>query len=59
MSDVFPIIVKNELNSKFSPSDFLIMLKEIRKVKINEYWYTGEVIQRTTDLLAKLNVPIT
>jgi len=28
-------------------------------VKINEYWYTGEVIQRTTELLEKLNVPIT
>ena len=56
---IYQLLVKNELNSKFSPSDFLIMLKEIRKVKINEYWYTGEVIQRTTDLLAKLNVPIT
>ena len=56
---VYQLLVKNDLNGKYSPYDLLQMLKEIRKVKINEQWYTGEIIQRTIDLLSKLKIPIT
>ena len=56
---VYQLLVKNKLNSKYSPTDFLQMLKEIRKVKINDQWHTGEIINQTTNLLNKLNIPIT
>jgi len=35
------------------------MLKEIRKVNIQNKWYNAEVIKRTTDLMEKIGLPIT
>lgn len=53
---VYQLLVKNKLNSKYSPNDFLQMLKEIRKVKINEQWHTAEIINQITNLLNKLKI---
>lgn len=56
---IYKLLVKNELNKKYSPTDFLLMLKEIRKVNIQNKWYNAEVIKRTSDLMSKIMLPIT
>lgn len=56
---IYHILLKNELNHKYSPSDIFKILTEVRKVKINDTWYNAEVTTKTSDLLAKLGVHIT
>ncbi len=51
--------VKYELTKKFSPMDFILFLKEIRKVKINTKWYSAEITAKTQKILDKVNIPIT
>jgi hypothetical protein len=53
------LLSQHDLNKKYSPADFLQMLKEIRKVNIQNKWYNAEVIKRTTDLMEKIGLPIT
>lgn len=47
-----------ELNSKFSPQDLLLKLKELRRVKINDKWYNAEIVAKTQQLLNKLDIKI-
>jgi transposase len=47
-----------KLNSKLSPQDLLLKLKELRRVKINEKWYNAEITAKTQQLLNKLDVKI-
>lgn len=47
------------LTKKYSVSDFLDYLKYIRRVKINNVWYTGEITKATQTLLDKLEIDIT
>lgn len=56
---IYKLLVQNELNKKYSPTDFLLMLKEIRKVNIQNKWYNAEIIKRTSDLMNKIMIPIT
>lgn len=56
---IYQLLVKNELTNKYSPMDFLLFLKEIRKVKINDKWYLAETITKTKDLLERLKIHIT
>lgn len=56
---IYKLLAQHDLNKKYSPSDFLQMLKEIRKVNIQDKWYNAEVIKRTTDMLKKIGLPIT
>ena len=56
---IYQLIVKNNLIKKYSPMDFILFLKEIRKVKINGKWRTAEIINKTQKLLQSLNIPIT
>ncbi len=49
----------SELNNKFSPSDLNKFLKEVKKVKLNGKWYEAEVTAKTTEIINKLNIPIT
>ncbi len=56
---IYQLLSKHNLNKKYSPTDFLQMLKEVRKVNIQNKWYNAEIIKRTTDLLEKLELPIT
>jgi transposase len=53
------LLAKYELNGKFSPKDFISFLTEIKRVKINDKWYTAEITKKTNDLLKKLELPIT
>ena len=56
---IYKLLSQHDLNKKYSPADFLQMLKEIRKVNIQNKWYNAEVIKRTTDLMEKIGLPIT
>ena len=49
----------SELNNKFSPTDLVKFLKEVKKVKVNDKWYEAEVTAKTTEIINKLNIPIT
>ena len=56
---IYQLLVKFELTKKFSPMDFIIFLKEVRKVKANGVWNTAEITNKTQKLLDMLNIPIT
>lgn len=56
---IYKLLSQHDLNKKYSPTDFLQMLKEIRKVNIQNKWYNAEVIKRTTDMMEKIGLPIT
>jgi hypothetical protein len=57
---ILNMLKKNELNKKYSPSDFLLFLSEVKMVKINNIWHRAEVTKKTIELLQKLGImPIT
>ena len=56
---VYHLLLKNELNHRYSPIDILQILTEVRKVKINDTWHNSEVTSKTSDLIARLGVHIT
>lgn len=57
---ILNLLKKHELNSKYSPADFLMFLAEVKMVKINDCWHRAEVIQKNLKLLQKLQIlPIT
>lgn len=56
---VYQLLAKEDLIGKYSPMDFVLFLKEIRKVKINNKWHSAEVTKKTVKLLNKLNIHIT
>jgi len=56
---IYQLLADYNLTKKYAPMDFLLFLKEIRKVKVNSKWYTAEITNKTTKLLEKLNIDIT
>jgi len=57
---ILNLLKKHELNKKYSVTDFLIFLAEIKKVKINDTWQMAEVVKKNLELLKKLGIePIT
>ena len=56
---IYQLLVKFDLIKKVSPMDFIIFLKEVRKVKINSTWKTAEITNKTQKLLDKLKIHIT
>ena len=48
-----------KLNKKFAPMDFLIFLREIKKVKINQIWYDAEITKKYSDILKSAGIHIT
>ena len=57
---ILNLLKKHELNKNYAPMDLLMMLAEIKKVKINDIWHDAEKTQKTSDLLIKLGIgPIT
>ena len=44
---------------KFSVADFIQYLKYVRKVKINNDWFVGEITSQTKSLLDAINLSIT
>jgi hypothetical protein len=56
---IYQLLTKHELNGNFSPKDLISFLTEIKRVKINDKWYTAEITKKTATLLKKLELPIT
>jgi hypothetical protein len=57
---ILNLLKKHELNKKYSPTDFLLFLAEIKKVKINDLWQNAEMTRKTRDLMQKVKIiPIT
>ena len=50
---------ENKLNSKFSPKDIILFLKDFKKIKINDKWINVEITKKNLDLFNKLNLHIT
>ncbi len=56
---IYHMLAKNELLAKYSPSDIVKILTEVRKVKVNNTWLNAESTKKTIDLIAKFEVHIT
>jgi len=56
---IYQLLAKHQLTNKYSPMDFILFLKEIRKVKINDKWFLAETTAKTQNILNKVNIPIT
>lgn len=56
---IIQMLKKNDLNSRYSPNDLILFLKEVRKVKIDGKWYDDDMTKKTADLLKKLKLHIT
>jgi len=57
---ILNMLKKLELNKKYSPTDFLMFLSEVKMVKINNSWHRAEVTQKTLELMQKMGIePIT
>ena len=54
------VLKRHDLNRLYSPSDLLLFLSEIKKVKINGAWHLSEVTKKTAELARKIGIgPIT
>ena len=53
---ILNILKKYELNNKYSPSDFLLFLSEVKMVKINNTWQKAEMTKKTFELLQKMKI---
>jgi transposase len=53
---ILNLLKKHELNKNYAPMDLVMMLAEIKKVKINDIWHDAERTKKTSELLAKLNI---
>jgi len=56
---IYQLLAKYELTSRYSVMDFIIFLREIRKVKINGKWQLAEITKHAAQLLEKINMHIT
>jgi transposase len=57
---ILNLLKKHELNKNYAPMDLLMMLSEVKKVKINDMWFDAEQTKKTADLLLNLKImPIT
>ncbi len=56
---IYKLLSEKKLLSKYSAMDLLMYLAEIKKVKINDSWHTGEITTKTQRLLERLDIHIT
>jgi len=56
---IFKLISKKELTSRYSVKDLVIRLSEIKKVRINGVWKNAEITAKTQSFLDKLELHIT
>jgi transposase len=50
---------ENELLKKISVNDYIQLLTDIKKIKINDAWFLNEFTNQTKKLVAKLNIKLT
>ncbi|MBU1623149.1 MAG: transposase [Nanoarchaeota archaeon] len=53
---IYLLLKENKLNSKYSVRDFLLFLRDIRKVKVNDIWLDAEKTKASQKLLQRLNL---
>ncbi len=51
---IYLLLKDKKLTSKYSVRDFLILLRDVRKVRINEQWYSAEITKAVAKLLDKI-----
>lgn len=56
---LYVLLVEKDLLSKYAPKDILLILKEIRSIKVNNQWQIAEYPKKIQNLLEKLNIHIT
>jgi transposase len=57
---ILNLLKSHELNKKYAPADLLMLLTQIKKVKINDTWFDAERTKKISELLNELKVkPIT
>ena len=54
--EILNLLKKNDLNKKYSPTDFLLFLSELKKVKINRVWQNAEITKKTRELMQKMKI---
>ncbi len=50
---------EKKLNSKFSPKDIILFLKDVKKIQINRKWLNLEITKKNLELFHNLNLHIT
>ncbi|TAF74332.1 MAG: hypothetical protein EAZ53_09335 [Bacteroidetes bacterium] len=55
---IYRLLKENKLLKKYSVTDFIKLLIEVKKVRINETWYTEPIIKRIQILLEKLKISV-
>ena len=56
---ILQLLKNKKLNDKFSTTDFLMKLKDVRKAKINNQWHNAEITAKTEKFLKQIGIPIT
>ena len=56
---IYTRLLENKILNKYSVSDVLMMLSDIRKVKINENWITSEITKPVLTAMGKFGFHIT
>lgn len=49
---IYLFLKDNKLNGKYSVKDFLLYLKQVRKVRINGEWHDAEITAAVSKMLA-------
>lgn len=57
--EIYMLIRKKDLTSKYSPKELLTHLSELKKIKSNENWVVSEFTLKTKKILDKLDIHIT
>jgi len=57
--NILQLLKSAKLNSRYSPTDLIAFLKEIKKVKINDEWFVAEMTKKTQILLDSVGIHIT
>ena len=47
---ILHLLKQHDLNKKYAPKDLLMMLDEIKKVKINNQWFDAGTTKKITEL---------
>ena len=53
---ILNLLKKHELNKTYAPTDLLMILNEVKKVKINDTWHDAERTKKNEDLLKKIGI---
>lgn len=51
---IYLLLKDKKLTSKYSVRDFLLLLRDVRKVRINQQWYQAEITKAVAKLLDKI-----